>query len=148
MNKLLWLLALAGMMSCVRVSPDDFTIRGVELENVSSSSLTLSVEVESRSRHRVELLDGTLEVLYRDTKFATLLLQEPVAVPAHFRGAVEVPLRIRLSNPLSLLLLPSDDPEQMLRQALVSGEARLRVGGMTRRVRLKDYPLVNLFSES
>lgn len=145
MNKII-LLLLAVLVFCSCMRADDFAVNGVEgfdFSGLSRSSVTLSVT--NRSGKNITLRSGRLTLERGGRSVAEVMLADEVTVARRSEGSVEVPLRMKVNDPLQVLAFSMG--ESLLDAGLtVSGEMSVKAGGMRRTFSYERMPLPEFLS--
>ncbi|MBQ4278969.1 MAG: hypothetical protein IJC16_03315 [Rikenellaceae bacterium] len=125
--------------SCIKAG--DVQVLGIEGVSVQSLSRTdIALQVENRSSHKLTLREGRLRVNVKGSPFAEVMLREPVLVGKRSQGTVNVPLQVRMTNPLMMLSMmagPPADPSQIT----LSGELSLKGGCLKKKFRVEEMTL-------
>lgn len=138
---LLLAMATMALASCGSKS-DDVRVVGVEGFDISSlSSPSLTLEVENLSGKKLQARDGNL-VLKRlsGQQIAEVSLDGTVSVPKRSRGLVEIPFKLRITDPI-FMLNSALGRKIDVSELTVTGEVTVKVGMARRKVEVQDMPL-------
>lgn len=105
----------------------------------SLSKVVVECTVENSTCHKIRLSAGRFRLHTRLGDIATVLLNEEVTVPRRATTDLEIPLRIRFNDPLAALALPEG--------AMISGEARVRMGPVRKKIRVENEPVSEFFDK-
>lgn len=101
----LLLLPLVSCRKAVERTVEKIRFEGVERIDVQNlSSVVATLGVDNGTSHRLRLDGATLTLRYDGTKIATATLTEPAEAPARTRSSVETRWRIRVGDPIALLV--------------------------------------------
>lgn len=153
MKKTLFLFAclLMALTSCFRPEQVEFRgVSGLKIGALGASSVqaTLRAEAANRSGANLVVKSAALHLFDRrdGRELARLDLREPVVLPRHSDGAVDLPLVLRLPGGVWSAVglgrrIERQDPDLWVR-----GEARVRGGLMGKKFKIREMPLSTLLS--
>lgn len=148
MRRFLWCICLLPILlgSCT-VSSDDFRVNGLEDIDLSSfSHPKLILDVENASGKKLQARDGVLTISrFNGGKVATITLEEKVEVPRRYEGTVEIPLNLKIDDPM-LLINSALGGKLRLSNMIVSGEVVVKAGMLRRKIDVKDMPMSQFLS--
>ncbi len=134
------IVVLVLFASCIR--PEDVRILGVEQVGIRSLARTdLAVRVDNRSNRKLALREGRMQIVVNEKPLAEIMLREPVEIARRTESTVQIPLQVKLNNPLLLLSglvrgLPSDPSQIML-----TGEVVVKGGCMKKKLKFDKMTL-------
>lgn len=147
MKKILFVILTASLLlssSCV--DREDVSLGGIS--NVSlnlPTGATFDVIIENRSAHKLKVLSGNVDIMYRGRKAGTIMLAEEVEVPRRFSGNVPVRLRLRISDIVAGYAAMTD-LQNGGKNLTVSGEAQVKAGWASKKIAIQDEPVSRFMS--
>lgn len=130
------------MTGCVK--QDSVRILGLEDVSISLGSTTAVnavVSVENSSGKKIKVSDALFHITDPlGNEIATLTLANDITLPRKSTSSVEVPVRLKLANPLGGIALLRNFEENAARM-LVTGSAKLKAGGLGKKYEVNKMPL-------
>lgn len=140
-------LIAVAMTSCMK--PDDIRVLGLEDISVSAGLVTTIdavLEIENASCNNVKLFATEFELADMGARpVALVALLDDVVIPRKGVNMVHVPLRITITNPLLGLRLFKNLDSQVP-DVLVTGEGKIKVGGVKKKYEVNKLPLSAIIS--
>ncbi len=134
MKKLLILTAAVMLASCGTNMREKITIvEPVDWKVETLSKAVITCTVGNSSCHKLRITEGRFRLHTGLGDVATVLLNEQVTIPRRAVTPLEIPIRIKLNDPLALLASPSG--------LMVSGEATVRVGPARKKIHVRNEPI-------
>ncbi|MCD7969471.1 MAG: hypothetical protein LUF87_03875 [Alistipes sp.] len=142
------LMAVAAVLLCVLqscIKADD--IRVVEVEKWGMESLTkpvITLRVRNDSRRNIEILSGRFSLYGPSGKVCDVLLTGEVFIPKRSETSVDLPLRVRLSDPFAAASVFSSSGAAS--RLTVTGQAEVKAGNARRNFALEGAPVSRFLS--
>lgn len=132
------------MSSCVRI--DDINVQSVENVSIEGmSKLNLTLRVENRAGSKVTIKEGRMTLNQGTEKVMELMIPSAIVVPRRSVSSVEIPIRVKLNNPLSALALLRNIEKQS-NTLTVSGRFKVKAGMMSKEIVLENVPLSQIMT--
>lgn len=138
MKKLILILAVV-LSACADAGKISLS-EPASVEIVTPSKFTVHCMVENRSAHDVMLVRARVELYSGQNNVATVMLPDKVTVPRCSVGPVEITLRIKFSDPLTMLTVAN--LESLAAPGFtLKGEAVVKSGMGRKKIRFDNSPL-------
>lgn len=140
----LFFLALLTFTSCVREG--DIRLTGIEYTGLSSPSKPeITVSIENDSKHKIQIKKAKLAFSKDGDNFLRILLVDKIVIPKCSDIELELPVRVRVSDPLTITPMLSDwrsDPHGIT----VTGEAVVKAGMGKKKFKFDNMPISQFLS--
>lgn len=138
MKKLILILVIM-LSSCVSADKIRFS-EPASVEFVTASKFTVRCMVENRSAHNVTLVSARIEFYSGTSSVATVILPDAVTIPECSVGQVGFTLRIKFSDPLTMLSMANLESLTVPGFTL-KGEAVVKSGMGRKKIRFNNSSL-------
>ncbi len=105
------------------------------------SGVDALISVANETRHKIALEDAVLTLRFRGSEVLTLQLREAVVLPKRFEGQLEISTRMKISDPLSAVVVLNRARNNQFDEMSVSVDAKAKVGPVRKNIYIAEMEL-------
>ena len=144
------LFLLTGFLSCACVPVNKLSfsnkvdVKSLRVANLGTLEVVVSVSVKNNAAQDIFLTGLKGELKSERTKAAGISIEDEIRMEAGKRQTLEVPVRIKLEDPLELLPIALNSMDTFFKKLKVSGTATFRSGASKRTIKVNNVPVEDL----
>lgn len=146
MKRYLTAIASVLLISTSCIKENDIRISDIEYAGLSNPNKPeVTITVENDSNHKVQIKKARFDFSKNGHVFLQTLFIDKVVIPKCADTVIDLPVRIRTSDPLAATSILSDwrsEPEAIT----ITGEAVVRAGVGKKKFRFRDMPISQFLS--
>lgn len=138
---LLLLLLFAACSSYREITLSEPVIKEIDATSPSDIKIKVAVGITNPTSTKFRLTDAAGDIFRLREKIAVVLLTEEIEIEPKFSGKVEVPLQLKIENPLALLKLGMNISSLKAEEFTADITATVKGGALKKEFKFKDVAI-------